>query len=84
MTRNRMLVVVVVVFVSLASFLAGMHFAPGSSVQAQRSLQMYKVMKLDAATTPLILADQMNDYAQVGYRFRDSHEGLIIMEYAGK
>jgi hypothetical protein len=86
MNRNRILYVAVVLFVSAISFLAGMHYSIASTAQAQgrRPFQMYKLIKLDAATTPPVMADEMNDYAQMGYRFRDSHDGLVILEYAGK
>jgi len=86
MIRNRILYFAAIVFVSITSFLAGMHFSTVSAAQAQgrRPFQMYKLIKLDAATTPPVMADEMNDYAQMGYRFRDSHDGLVILEYAGK
>jgi len=82
---NRIRLAVLIVFVAVAAFLGGMHFNPGSTAQAgQKPFQIYKVIKLDATSSQLILSDQMNQYAEAGYRYRDSRDGLVIMEYAGK
>lgn len=85
MTKTRIPFAIFIVFVAVAAFFAGMHFNPRSTVQAeQRAFQTYKVIKMDATSSQLILSDQMNQYAEAGYRYRDSRDGLVIMEYAGK
>jgi hypothetical protein len=85
MNKPRISFAIILVFVATAAFFAGVHFNPGASVQAgQRPFQTYKVIKMDATSSQLILTDQMNQYAEAGYRYRDSRDGLVIMEYAGK
>ena len=80
-TRN----ILVIALIAVVSFLLGWQInrAPVAKAQA-RPFQYYKVIKLDPTITQLILADQMNQYAEMGYRYRDSRDGVIIMEYTGK